>query len=72
LHDAVSAERLGTPAVAIMTDAFIDGAELMARALGAEGYAFAVIAHPIASANDEELQAKARATAEQAARMLGA
>jgi hypothetical protein len=70
LHDAVSAERAGTPAVGIMTDAFIDGAELMARALGADGYAFAVIAHPIASASDAELEAKARAAAEQAAQLL--
>ena len=66
----MSAERAGTPAVAVMTDAFIDGAELMARALGAEGYAFAVIAHPIASAGDDELEARARVTAEQAARLL--
>jgi hypothetical protein len=70
LHDAVSAERLGTPAVAIMTDAFVDGAELMARALGVPGYPFVVIAHPIASATDDELQAKARAAAEHAAQLL--
>jgi len=67
----VSAERAGTPAVAVITDAFVDGAELMARALGANDYPFAVIVHPIASAGDEELQAKARSTAEQAARLLG-
>ncbi len=67
----MSAERVGTPAVAIMTDAFVDGAELMARALGAPGFAFAVIAHPVASARDDELRAKATAAAEQAARLLG-
>jgi hypothetical protein len=70
LHDAVSAERVGTPAVAIITDAFVDGAELMARTLGIDGYRFAVIAHPIASATDDELMARARATVEQAARIL--
>jgi hypothetical protein len=53
-----------------MTDAFVDGAALMARALGADGYGFAVITHPIASASDDELHAKARATADQAARLL--
>jgi hypothetical protein len=66
----VSGERVGTPAVAVMTDAFVDGAELMAHALGADGYRFAVITHPIASADDAELRAKARSTAEQAARLL--
>jgi hypothetical protein len=66
----VSGERVGTPAVGIMTDAFVDGAELMARALGADGYRFAVIAHPIASATDDELRAKAQVAAEQAARLL--
>jgi hypothetical protein len=70
LHDAVSAERAGTPAVAIMTDAFVDGAELMARAVGADGFSFAVITHPIASANDDELRMKARTVAEQAAQLL--
>ena len=68
----MTAERAGTPAVAVMTDAFIDGAELMARALGADHYGFAVITHPIASATDDELQAKARSVAEQAALLLHA
>jgi len=56
----VSGERVGTPAVGIMTSAFVDGAELMASALGVRGYAFAVIGHPISSASDAELETKAR------------
>ena len=70
MHDAVSAERVGTPAVAVMTSAFVDGAELMATALGATGYPFAIIEHPIASASDAELEEKARATIAQAIRLL--
>jgi hypothetical protein len=70
LHDAVSAERVGTPAVGVMTSAFVDGAELMAAALGVPGYPFAIIEHPIASASDAELEVKARATIEQADRLL--
>ena len=66
----MTAERLGTPAVGVMTSTFVDGAELMARALGVPGYPFAVISHPISNAEDAELEAKARATAEQAARLL--
>jgi hypothetical protein len=61
---------MGTPAVAVMTSAFVDGAALMATALGVPGYAFAVISHPISSANDAELEIKARAVLEQARPLL--
>ena len=67
----MSAERAGTPAVAVMTSAFVDGARLMATALGAPGYPFVVIDHPIASSTDDELAAKARAAIAQAAELLG-
>ncbi len=53
-----------------MTSAFVGGADLMAAALGVPGYAFAVISHPISSASDAELEAKARATLEQAWQLL--
>jgi len=70
LHDAVAGERAGTPAVGVMTSAFVDGAALMATALGVPGYPFAVITHPISSATDEELRAKARDALEQGHRLL--
>ena len=54
-----------------MTDAFTNGAELMAAALGVPGYPFVVIEHPIAAATDAQLEARARATIEQAGAMLG-
>lgn len=66
----MSGEKAGTPSVGIMTTAFVDGAELMARALGVSGYPFVVIDHPISSATDAELEARARATIEQAAALL--
>ena len=53
-----------------MTSAFVDGAELMASALGVTGYQFAIIEHPIATASDTELEAKARATIDQATHLL--
>ena len=34
-----------------MTETFVSAAELMARVLGADGYPFAVIEHPISSAD---------------------
>jgi len=60
LHDAIIGERLGLPSVGIMTSNFVSAAELMARALGAEGYRFVVIDHPISSASTDELAARAR------------
>jgi hypothetical protein len=66
----VAAEKVGTPAVGVMTTAFVDGAQLMAEALGFAGYPFAVISHPISSASEAELEAKARATIEQAVALL--
>ena len=53
-----------------MTSAFVSGAELMARALGAPGYRFAVIEHPISSASEEELAVRAAAALDQARTLL--
>lgn len=60
MHDAIIGERLGLPSVGIMTSNFVSAAELMARALGAEGTRFVVIDHPISSATPEDLAARAR------------
>lgn len=60
MHDAIIGERLGLPAVGIMTSNFVSAAALMARALGADGYRFVVIEHPISSASPAELAARAR------------
>ena len=48
-----------------MTTHFTSAAELMARVLGAEGFPFAVIEHPISSATTAKLQEKAREAVEQ-------
>tara|TARA_B110000438_G_scaffold292958_1_gene332063 strand:- start:295 stop:513 length:219 start_codon:yes stop_codon:yes gene_type:complete len=62
LHDAISCEREGTPAVGVMTSNFVSAAELMAKVLGMPGYAFSVIDHPVSSASDQELEARALQT----------
>jgi hypothetical protein len=55
-----------------MTSMFASAADMMARALGAEGYRYIVVDHPISSASVEELAARARkAAAEAAALLLG-
>ena len=53
-----------------MTEPFVSAAELMARVLGAEGYAFATISHPISSAGPEQLAEYARSAAVQVAGLL--
>ena len=59
MHDSIEAERLGIPAVGIMTDRFVRSAELMGELNGLPGYPFAVIGHPVANNSDEVLRQKA-------------
>ncbi|MPY95007.1 MAG: hypothetical protein GEV08_18700 [Acidimicrobiia bacterium] len=70
MHDAITAERHGTPAVGVMTTGFVDAAEIMARACGLAGYRFAVIEHPVASATDEQLRERAVAAVTQGLDLL--
>ena len=58
------------PALAVMTTRFASAAELMARVLGFPGYAFATIAHPVSSADDEGLRARAQAAVTQLRQLL--
>ncbi len=58
------------PSAGIMTETFVSAAELMARVLGAEGYPFAVIEHPISSADGAALAARAERAAADCARLL--
>jgi hypothetical protein len=53
-----------------MTTRFVTAAELMCRVLGMPDYKFVVIDHPISSATDAHLAACARATLQQARRLL--
>ena len=54
----------------IMTTQFISAAELMARVLGADGYPFVVIEHPISSASDDALTQRALTAARSSAQLL--
>ena len=66
----MTAERLNVPAFSVMTTQFASAAETMGGVLGLPGYAFAVIDHPVSSATDEELRARALAAIEQGCRLL--
>ncbi len=60
MHDAITVEKLGIPAVGVMTTRFVSAADLMARVLGADGYRYVAIEHPISSADEEALDAEAK------------
>lgn len=53
-----------------MTTAFADAAETMAAALGQHDYPFAVIEHPVSSATDAGLEARARSVCDHLRREL--
>lgn len=63
-------ERLGLPSAGIMTSQFTSAADMMARALGAEGYRYVVIEHPISSASDAALGERARKAAAEVAALI--
>lgn len=48
----------------------MSAAELMAKVLGADGFEFAVIPHPISSATGDALVATARRAADDCVRLL--
>ena len=56
--------------MSVMTSAFVDAARLMATVQGAPDHRFAVIDHPIASADPAGLAARASAFVDQAVAVL--
>jgi hypothetical protein len=64
-------ERAGVPAVSICTDAFTVTARAMAKAYGFPGYEFAIVPHPIASLDLEQIRERARTLVPQLLRILG-
>ncbi len=54
----------------VMTTRFTSAAEMMGKVLGLPGYEFATIEHPVSSASDAELAARAKAAIEQGCRLL--
>ena len=56
--------------MAVMTTRFVSAAELMARVLGFPDYKFAIIPHPISSANEAALRDMAASATAQARDLL--
>jgi len=68
--DAISFEKRGIPAAAIITEPFIATAEAMAQLAGMPGYPVAVIPHPIGSLGPAEVTARADAVAARIGELL--
>jgi hypothetical protein len=70
VHDAISAEKAGIIATAIITDRFVQTAQAMAEVSGMAGFPLAVIPHPISNNDDTVLCAKAAAALQQCVAIL--
>ena len=70
MHDAISAEKLGIPAVGVMTNRFLPTARTMASFLGFADYPVASIEHPISNNTAAENHQHAEAVLQQAVRLL--
>jgi hypothetical protein len=70
VHDATSAEKLGIPAVGVVTERFLPTARVMADFAGLPGYPVACIAHPISNNTEQEIRAKAEEVVRQALAIL--
>jgi hypothetical protein len=65
VHDGISIEKLGVPAVAVCTEAFLPGLDALCRMRGMPDYRFAVVPHPLGVLFDDELRGRAELAAPQ-------
>ncbi|MEL7155998.1 MAG: hypothetical protein AAFN30_05300 [Actinomycetota bacterium] len=63
MFDAILFEKLGVPAVPIITRPFQPTADAIAELHGMAGYTAVAVDHPITSLTDDELRARAAAAA---------
>ena len=59
MHDGITFEQLGKPALVICTKPFEPTARMIAQTVGLPDFRFALVDHPIGSASAEELSARA-------------
>jgi len=68
--DAISFEKRGIPAAAVITSPFIPTAEAMARLAGMPGYPYAVAPHPFGSLTPAEVAERAEQLVERIESLL--
>jgi hypothetical protein len=57
--DSILCEKMGIPAIAIVTDAFVETGKLMAAKWGVAEFRFLAVPHPVANLSDAELDRRA-------------
>ncbi len=70
MHDAVSLEKRGRPTAVIVTEEFVREAHVQRAALGMETIEPVVIAHPLSTLAEEEIDARAAVAAAGVERVL--
>jgi hypothetical protein len=68
--DAILFERLGVPAIAVVTEPFRPTGQAMATSWGMPGYRFLEVPHPIANLDDKELDERADRLVEEVLKLL--
>ena len=68
--DAILFERLGIPAIAVVTEPFRPTGQAMATSWGMPGYRFLQVPHPIANLDDKELDERADRLVEEVLKLL--
>ncbi len=68
--DGILLERRGIPTAAICTDVFVPNGRAIAEAHGAPDYPFALVPHPLASTNHDELAREAKQVLPEVLRLL--
>lgn len=70
-HTGIDFERRGVPAVVVGTTPFVKPVKAMATRQGYPDFQFVAVTHPVSSADDDQLQARAREALPQVLAILG-
>ncbi len=68
--DSILCEKMGIPAIAIVTDAFVETGKLMAAKWGVAEYHFLAVPHPVANLSDAELDLRADGVIDNVVKLL--
>jgi hypothetical protein len=72
MHDAIRLEAAGKPSAVIVTTVFVHEAHMQREALGMKDLDPVVVAHPLSTLSEEQLDERAREALDQVARAWGA
>jgi hypothetical protein len=69
--DGIVLERQGIQTASIVTDAFTRSGNAMAKTMGAEGYRYAMVPHPVSNLDAQQCLERARAVLPDVLTILG-